>query len=71
MDSDSEWNTLLKIIDRFSRYYNHSIASSAFGYYNENEKFCLFKIEYIAQELDIIKYDYGNFKLTDCLRFPD
>ncbi|MFZ0511038.1 MAG: hypothetical protein WAM14_05495 [Candidatus Nitrosopolaris sp.] len=66
MDStDSEWNTLLKTIERVGRYYNHSIASFAFGYYNENEKFCIFKIEYSKDSAEgpDIKYDYGNFKL--------
>ncbi|MGB6533127.1 MAG: hypothetical protein WBF33_33975, partial [Candidatus Nitrosopolaris sp.] len=67
MDStDSEWNTLLKIIERFGRYYNHCIASFAFGYYDENQKFCLFKIEYSKDSVqgeDIVN-DYGNLKLS-------
>jgi hypothetical protein len=67
MDSaDSEWNTLLNIIERFGTYYNHSIVSFAFGYYDENQKFCLFKIEYSkdsAQGQEIVN-DYGNLKLS-------
>jgi hypothetical protein len=64
--TESEWNTLLRLIKRFRKYYNHCIASSAFGYYNENEKFCLVKIEYSkgsAQGQDIFN-DYGILKLS-------
>lgn len=66
METDSKWNALLELIERSAKYYNHSIARSAWNYYDENQKFCLYKIEYSkdpAQVPDTVKYDYGNFRL--------
>jgi len=64
--TDPKWDVLLELIEKSANYYNHSITRLAWNYYDENQKFCLYKIEYSKdpdQIPDTVKNDYGNFKL--------
>jgi hypothetical protein len=62
-NSESKWDRLFELIEKEAKYYNHGIARLAWDYYDENQKSCLYKIEYSKDQPKQpinVKYDYGD-----------
>lgn len=65
--TNSYWDELFSLVDKGGKYYNQCLVRIAWNYYNEREKFCLYKIEFTSANIKgnhHLKYNYGNFRLV-------
>jgi hypothetical protein len=66
MEKISKWDILFKVIEKGTVNYKNCLTRLAWSYYDEKQKFCLYKIEFTNQQFkqsDELKYEYGHFKL--------